>query len=258
MAALYAFCRAVDDIADEDLRSPRTRREQLEAWRNDVRSACQGGAPQFAVNRELQPFITTYGLRYELFDEVIRGCEMDLDRVRYADYPALEQYCFRVASAVGLLSIEVFGYTDPACREYAIALGKALQFTNILRDVGVDARRGRIYLPRAELDRFGVTEEAILHGESSAEYQALAADFARRARAFFRQARETLPAADRRSMVAAELMAAVYWRLLDKLERHAFNVFSPRLTRLSKPYKLLLILKAWWRLTTGAGAPVYG
>src|SRR3984957_15843334 len=156
MAALYACCREVDDVADDESLPVEQRRERLAGWRADVRRACGSETPQFPVNRELQPFIQRHRLPFELFDELLKGVEMDLDVKRYADYPTLEQYCYRVASVVGLLSIEIFGYQDPACRDYAVYLGKALQLPNILRDVRTAAERGRIYLPQSELARFHV------------------------------------------------------------------------------------------------------
>ena len=183
---------------------------------------------------------------------------MDLDIKRYENYEHLELYCYRVASVVGLLSIEVFGYRDPACREYAVCLGKALQLTNILRDVRSDAQRGRIYLPLSELARFKVSPEEVLRLEYSPRFFELADSVAQRARHFYRLARETLPAADRRSMVAAELMGSVYWRLLSKLERQRFDVFGPELTRLNKGQKALLILRSWLRFISGAMSPNYG
>jgi phytoene synthase len=258
MSALYAFCRGVDDVADEDSTPPEKRREQLAAWRADVRRACGNDPPQFPVNRELQPVIRQYRLPYELFDELINGCEMDLDTRRYETHAQLELYCHRVASVVGLLSIEIFGYRNPACRDYAIHLGKALQLTNILRDVRTDAERGRIYLPLAELARFKVPEEEILRFEYSERFRELAAGVAQRARQFYQRARETLPAEDRRAMIAAELMGSVYWRLLRKLESRRFNVFGPEPTRLNKVQKLFLILRTWFRLASGAMAPNYG
>ena len=183
---------------------------------------------------------------------------MDLDILRYPDYDQLELYCYRVASVVGLLSIEIFGYTQPACRDYAVYLGKALQLTNILRDVRTDAERGRIYLPLSELARFEVSPEELLRLEYSERFHNLARSVADRARHFYRKAREILPPADRRSMVAAELMGTVYWRLLRKLERHRFNVFGPTPTRLSKTQKLLLIFRAWCRFAAGSRLPGYG
>jgi len=149
-------------VADEESVPVENRRAGLAAWRADIGRACEGAAPLFPVNQELQPFIREHRLRFELFDELIKGCEMDLDTSRYETHEELELYCHRVASVVGLLSIEIFGYRNPACREYAVHLGKALQLTNILRDVRIDAERGRIYLPLAELKQFNVTEAEIL------------------------------------------------------------------------------------------------
>jgi phytoene synthase len=258
MSALYAFCREVDDVADAESRPVLERREQLAAWRADVRRACGTEPPQFPVNRELQTVIHRYHLAFEPFDALLQGVEMDLDIKRYENYEQLDLYCYRVASVVGLLSIEVFGYQDPACREYAVCLGKALQLTNILRDVRSDTQRGRIYLPLSELARFKVTPEEILRLEYSPRFFELANSVAQRARHFYRLARETLPAADRRSMVAAELMGSVYWRLLCKLERRRFDVFGPELTRLNKGQKALLILRSWLRFASGALSPNYG
>lgn len=258
MSALYAFCREVDDIADEDSSPVTQRRQQLAAWREDIRRACEQGTPQFPVNQELQPFIRAHRLPFELFDELIKGCEMDLEATRYENWAELETYCYRVASAVGLLSIEIFGYKDQACRDYAVHLGKALQLTNILRDVRIDADRGRIYLPLSELSHFEVSEREILDRQYSERYARLAASVAARARNYYRMARETLPAVDRRSMVAAELMGAVYWRLLCKLEQRRFDVFGPQPTRLSKPHKLALIARSWLRFMLGLTTPNYG
>ena len=258
MSALYAFCREVDDVADDESRPADERRTRLAAWRTDVRLACDDASPEFGVNQELQQFIRQYRLRFELFDDLIRGVEMDLDIKRYEDYPALELYCYRVASVVGLLSIEIFGYTDPGCRDYAVHLGKALQLTNILRDVRTDAERGRIYLPQSELKRFNVSEEEILGGIYTDRFRELAARAASRAREHYQLAREKLPAADRRSMATAELMGAVYWRLLRKLEANQFRVLAEPPTRLTKGQKLTLIARTWLRFAFGATTPNYG
>jgi 15-cis-phytoene synthase len=295
MSALYAFCREVDDIADEESVPIEQRRRDLAAWRDDVRRACAlphgavlqlaeqtsaagarqlqtGGAleahysnvatenePRFAINRELQGIIRQHaGLTFELFDDLIRGVEMDLDINRYQNHAELEQYCYRVASVVGLLSIEIFGYTNPRTRDYAIHLGKALQLTNIVRDVRTDAERGRIYLPLEELARFRVSESEILNGEYSPRFRELAASVTARAKHFYRLARETLPREDRRAMAAAELMGSVYWRLLEKLEAREFNVFGAEPTRVSKAQKILLILRTWLRIASGNVVPNYG
>ena len=258
MSALYAFCREVDDVADEDSAPVEQRREQLAAWRQDIKLACDGQTPRFPTNRELQPVIRQFGLRFEFFDELIKGCEMDLVTLRYKDFEQLELYCYRVASAVGLLSIEIFGHQNPATRDYAIYLGKALQLTNILRDVKNDAARGRIYLPQTELEKHGVSEREILDSKYSDRYLALAGSVAQRAKNFYQLAQKTLPPEDRKSMVAAELMGSVYWQLLQKLERGKFNVFAAQPLKLSKPHKLALIFRSWLRFATGAHQSDYG
>ena len=210
------------------------------------------------MNRELQSVIQQFHLPFALFDELIKGCEMDLEIKRYENFEQLELYCHRVASVVGLLSIEIFGHRNPACRDYAIYLGKALQLTNILRDVRTDAARGRIYLPQSELENFDVREGEILAFKYSENYRALAENVAAHARNFYAIARRTLPAEDRKSMVAAELMGSVYWQLLKKLEANQFNVFGERPVRISKPRKLVLIFRAWLRFVCNSQTPNYG
>ena len=258
MSALYAFCREVDDLADEEVRPVAERRRLLAAWRDDISKACRGESPTFSVNRELQPIIQRHHLPFALFDELLLGVEMDLDIHRYETTGDLEKYCYRVASVVGLLSIEIFGYQNSACREYADALGKALQLTNILRDVRIDAQRDRIYLPLEALRRFDVREEEILQFKYSERFCRLASHVADHARGYYEKARRLLPAEDRRSMAAAELMGSVYWRLLRKLELQRFDVFGPEPTRLSKTQKILLILRTWLRVVSGAVVPNYG
>jgi 15-cis-phytoene synthase len=258
MFALYAFCRAVDDVADEDSVPTEKRREQLAAWREDIRRACDNKNPQFILNQEFAPVIQQFKLPFALFDELIKGCEMDLDTFRYENYEPLERYCYRVASVVGLLSIEIFGYKNKACRDYAVHLGQALQLTNILRDVKSDAARGRIYLPQSELKKFSVTEAEILTGKFSENYYQLAASVAERAKKHYSLAQKTLPPEDRRAMVAAELMGGVYWQLLLKLERGRFNVFGVTPLKLSKPHKVALIFKSWLQHALGVTRPNYG
>jgi 15-cis-phytoene synthase len=248
MSALYAFCREVDDVADEESVPLEKRRADLAAWREDVRLACDGGAPSFPVNQELQSVIAQYRLPFHHFDELIRGVEMDLAITRYQTFEELEKYCYRVASVVGLLSIEIFGYQNPDCKQYAVYLGQALQLTNILRDVRNDAERGRIYIPLDELARHKISPEEILRSEYSDRFERAAASVAERAKNFYSLARQTLPKVDRRSMIAAELMGSVYRRLLGELERQHYNVFGSRPIRLSRAQKILLILGTWFRL----------
>jgi phytoene synthase len=248
----------VDDVADHDAEPLPARRARLAAWRGEIRLACDAGAPSFPVARELQPVIARYRLPFACFDQLIRGVEMDLDINRYQTWQDLEQYCYRVASVVGLLSVEIFGYQDPACRDYAIHLGKALQLTNILRDVRTDAQRGRIYLPLSELQRHQVSPEEILRFQYSDRFERLASAIALEAKKYYALARQTLPAADRRSMIAAELMGTVYWRLLKKLEGRRFQVFGPDPIRLTKLQKIVLVLRTWSRHLANFPAPNYG
>lgn len=258
MAALYAFCRRVDDVADEASIPLERRRDALEAWRRDLDAAYEGRPPTEPVMGELAPVIHRYKLPREPFDELLRGVEMDLDQQTYATQEDLEVYCYRVASVVGLLSIEIFGYRNPACQRYAVHLGKALQMTNILRDVGVDADRGRIYLPRADLTRFRVPPEEILGHRYSDRFCDLAAAFAARARESYAQARRSLPPEDQESMVAAELMGSVYWCLLTQLQKQQYDVLTGPPIRLGRAWKAWLILRTWWWIRLAGRRPVYG
>jgi 15-cis-phytoene synthase len=258
MNALYAYCREVDDVADEESIPLAQRRDELAKWREQTKEACRGGSPSLPVIRELQPAIEQYQLPFSLFDDLLKGVETDLDTTRYESYAQLEEYCYRVASVVGLLSIEIFGYHNERCKEYAIHLGKALQFTNILRDVGNDAERGRIYLPAEAMRECGVRDFEILEATYSRGFNDLATVFAAKARDFYQAAQECLPTEDRKSMIAAELMGTIYWRLLKKLEAGRFQVLGPVPTRLGKPQKILLVFNTWLRNLTGVAAPRYG
>lgn len=258
MSALYAFCRKVDDVADDETVPPEKRRAQLAEWRADVKRACENQPPQFPTNKELQPVIQKFHLPFALFDDLLKGCEMDLDKSRYENFEALEKYCYHVASVVGLLSIEIFGYKNSATRDYAIYLGKALQLTNILRDVKTDAERGRIYLPLDQMRKFGVTPDEILQSRYSDRFRNLCESVAARAKDFYQQAKKTLPDEDRQSMIAAELMGSVYWQLLQKLEHNQFNVFGANPIRIRRPQKLLLIFRSWLRFNCNFKTPDYG
>ncbi len=259
MARLYAFCRQVDDVADEETLPVATRQSELNRWRQDLQRAYSNHEPSIPVIQELKPVIHTYKLPALHFEEIIQGVEMDLSVTRYASFNELDTYCYRVASAVGLLSIEIFGYQDrERCREYAIHLGKALQLTNILRDIRNDAERGRVYVPTSALQQFGVTEKQILENQFSPNFRSLASSLAERATGFYRNAHQTLPTQDRRSMVAAELMGAVYWNLLRKIERANFNVLTPSPIKLPKRDKVLLALRTWLRMAFHPQRPNYG
>lgn len=258
MSALYAFCREVDDVADEEERPEEERARALASWREDIRLACLGGEPRFPVNRELQPFIQKYGLHLEHFEELITGMESDLTVKTHPDMASLELYCYRAASVVGLLSIPIFGCRNPASEKYAVALGKALQLTNILRDVGNDAERGRIYLPGDWMERHGVRPEDILEGRHTPEFETLAAEVAEHATNFYEQARSQITSEDRKALATSELMGAVYWRLLTGLQSRRFHVLGRPELKLSKAKKLSIVLQAWLRMRLGISGSLYG
>jgi phytoene synthase len=244
ITALYAFCREVDDVVDEcsDINVART---TLNWWRNEV-AAVFGGTPQHPVTQALVPIVKQFNLAQEHFLEIIDGMEMDLDQPRYADFKALQLYCYRVASVVGLLSVEIFGYTDRQTLKYAHDLGIALQLTNIIRDVGEDARRNRIYLPLDELQQFGVSSEDILHARETDAFQKLMAFQIERARHYYQQALEHLPAVDRKAQRTGLIMAAIYRATLDEVVTSGCHVLKERVS-LTPTYKLWLAFKAWFK-----------
>ena len=229
----YAFCRVIDDIADDVDLSAEEKRRRLAKWRKWLRSA-PSDEPPLAL--DLRSLIDKYSLSHGMLEEIIAGVEMDLSISRYATFDDLRVYCYRVASAVGLVSIEIFGYRNPACKEYAIQLGLALQMTNIIRDVGKDLRDGRIYLPREDLARFDYSETELQDRKYNERFVRLMEFEAARARQFFTDAAALLPREDRRSMVAAEIMGSVYRGLLRQMELDKFRVFEKeyRLNKLEK------------------------
>jgi 15-cis-phytoene synthase len=239
--ALYSFCRMVDDCVDE----PGGEGEAgLSRWLDEVRR-CYAGQPTTELGRELAEALFQFPIPRACFEQVVDGCRMDLSPRRYAAFADLRGYCEKVASAVGLASIEIFEYKSPATRAYAVELGVALQLTNILRDVAADAARGRLYLPLEDLARFGVTERELLDGGAAPrrpEVTALLRFEADRARQHYARAASLLPAEDRRAMASAEVMAAVYRELLEELARRSFPA-GPRL-RLSTSRKLWVAARA--------------
>jgi len=229
----YAFCRVVDDIADSSELNIAEKRQRLAAWRERLRSAIPG---EPALAHEVRCLIDKYSLSIEMLEEIISGVEMDLSISQYATFEELRVYCYRVASVVGLVSIEIFGYRDLACKKYALQLGLALQMTNIIRDIGKDLRNGRIYLPQEDLARFGYSESELQNRQYNERFVQLMEFEAARARQFFSRAAATLPHEDRRSMIAAEIMGAVYRGLLQKMEKDKFRIFEKeyRLGKLAK------------------------
>jgi phytoene synthase len=223
ITTFYAFCRVIDDIVDQTELGVDEKARRLAAWRASLRDP-QPNEPELA--REIRTLISKYQLQPEMLEEIIAGVEMDLTTSTYQTFDELRVYCYRVASAVGLVSIEIFGYRNPACREYAIELGLALQMTNILRDVGKDMRSGRIYLPQEDLARFGYSAQELRDQVYNQPFVQLMRFEAERAKRFFASAKTLLPEIDRRSMVAAEIMAAIYFALLQRMEADRFRVFD--------------------------------
>ena len=230
---LYAFCRVIDDIADDAHLSVDDKQRRLEEWRGWLRTATP---EEPSLARDVRALIGNYSIPPEMLEEIMAGVEMDLHKSRYATFGELRVYCYRVASAVGLVSIEIFGYRNPACREYAIELGLALQMTNIIRDVRKDLENGRIYLPQEDMRRFSYSEAELAAREYNAAFVRLMEFEAARAKEFFGRAAALLPREDRRSMIAAEIMASVYRGLLRRMELDKFRVLEKeyRLTKLEK------------------------
>jgi phytoene synthase len=252
IVAVWDFCRAVDDEVDE----AGAARVSVQRWRDEL-DACYGGAnfktgPSTAQGQALRPFIERFNLPRGAFEELIDGVEMDLTHTRYATFADLHQYCLRVASAVGLVCVEIFGYRNPAARTYASELGVALQLTNILRDVPVDLARGRIYIPVEDLDRFGVTEadlRAACAGDGagpSPPLRDLLAFQAARAQRYYARAREALPREDARRLVAAEIMAGIYRGVLTRIEGSGYDVFTKPI-RVPRPARAWIAAATWAR-----------
>ncbi len=243
ITALYAFCREVDDVADE-CSDVNIARSKLAWWRAEVANL-YAGKPNHPVTQALVPGVRDYGLSEEHFLEIIDGMEMDLDQARYTDFKSLQLYCYRVASVVGLLSASIFGYQDHKTLKYAHDLGMAFQLTNIVRDVGEDARRGRIYLPQDELARFNVAEVDILHGHETVNVRKLLEFQIERAREFYNRAFAELPRRDRRAQRPGLMMAAIYRTLLDEIETDGCEKVLNQRVALTPLRKLWLAWKTW-------------
>lgn len=244
ITALYAFCREVDDVVDET-HDDNVARTTLNWWRAEIDNLFAGG-PQHPVTRALLPHVKAFDLQRELFLEIIDGMEMDLDIPRYASFKDLQLYCYRVASVVGQLSAQIFGYTDRGTLKYAHDLGLAFQLTNIIRDVGEDVRRGRIYIPVDELQRFNVTAEDLFNLKETDNFRALMEFQIDRAEHYYAKALEELPAADRKAQRCGLVMAAIYRTTLDEIRRDgAGKVLNQRLS-LGKVRKMWLAWKTWF------------
>lgn len=260
LIAVWDFCRAVDDAVDEVVPeeewagglTPEARRraaDLLAMWRAEL-AATYSGSPRTSQGAALRPFIEEFALPREHFEALVTGVEMDLDRARYDTFDALLEYCRRVASAVGLICVEIFGYRDIGTRRYAEELGIALQLTNIVRDVAADLRRGRIYLPLEDLERFGVTPDDLRRGVVTPAVAGLMQFECDRARRYYQRAAAALPPVDSRSLVAAEIMGAIYFEILTRIEDAGYDVFSARL-RVPRPRRAVIALGTWGRSLVG-------
>ena len=247
--AIYALCRSLDDVADE---SP-GRLEASEAllkWTTEIINMYEG-TPSHPLTVALKPYIEWYSIPQKYFLELIKGVEMDLTKNRYNTFDELHRYCYRVASVVGLICAEVFGYQNAVTLGYAVDLGIALQLTNILRDIKADAANGRIYLPLEDLKRFEYAEEDLFSSRYNQAFVEMMRFETVRAWSYYKRAEETLPREDRKAMVAAEIMRAIYTTLLRKIENSNYDVFSAP-PQLLKPYKLYIAFKTWIGNRVGA------
>jgi phytoene synthase len=242
ITALYAFCREVDDVVDE-CSDAQLAGAKLDWWRGEIASL-RAGQPQHPVMRALLPHTEPYQITAERLNEIVDGMAMDLTQTRYLDFAGLERYCYLVAGVVGLLAAGIFGYRNARTLEYARALGTAFQLTNIIRDVGEDARKNRIYLPIDDLQKFGVTAADILHARPSGHFTELMQFQARRAESYYARAFEALPAEDRRAQRPGLIMAGIYRQLLAEIERDGFKVLTQR-TSLTPLRKFWIAWKTW-------------
>jgi len=242
ITALYAFCREIDDVVDE-CSDPQLAATKLAWWRAEVANLF-AGKPHHPVAKALDAVKEQFCIDAGRLNEIIDGMEMDLTQTRYLDWKGLETYCYRVASVVGLLAAGIFGYRDARTLEYARELGIAFQLTNIIRDVGEDARKNRIYLPIEDLKNFGVPAADILHCRETPEFKVLMSFEAARARQHYEKALQALPAADRKPQRPGLIMAAIYRTLLDEIERAGFRVLTQR-TSLTPLRKFWIAWKTW-------------
>jgi len=246
IVAVWDFCRAVDDAVDEneDQANDAARREAVAFWRAELARAFDGSAPSTPQAQHLQPLIAAFDLPRQAFDDVIDGVAMDLDTARYETFADLYEYCRRVASAVGLICIRIFGCRNDRSRDYAVNLGVALQLTNILRDIPDDLARGRVYLPLEDLAAHGCDVGDLAKGVVTEPVRRLMAFECARARDFYQRAILARPDEDRRRLVAAEIMRAVYFETLRRIERHGYDVFTARV-RVRRPMQACIALRQW-------------
>jgi 15-cis-phytoene synthase len=246
IVAVWDFCRAVDDAVDEEeAPSGLPPRQAVQFWREELaRCYAAEQRPETPQGRRLQPFVQRFGLPRDAFEDVIDGVAMDLDTSSYETFADLLQYCHRVASAVGLICIRIFGCRSPQARDYALNLGVALQLTNIVRDIKSDLERGRVYIPQEDFRAVGCSVDDLAAGQVSAPVRRLLAFECERAQEFYRRAIAARPPEDRRRLVAAEIMRAVYFETLTRIEQRDYDVFSSR-AAVPKPVQALIALRQW-------------
>jgi phytoene synthase len=247
---VWDFCRAVDDAVDE-APDRQTAESQVLTWRDEVARLFGSDMPRTPQGQRLKKIVAEFHLTRQPFDDLVDGVEMDLWRSRYDTFDELMEYCRRVASAVGLICIEIFGCRDTRSRDYAFNLGLALQLTNIIRDVRVDLERDRIYLPRQDLARFGVSEEMLKGGRVTGEIRQLLAHQCQRARQFFAAASQAMPPHEARKLVAAEIMGGIYYAILERVEQRDYDVFS-EVIRVPKVTRAGIALAIWARTQLAA------
>jgi 15-cis-phytoene synthase len=245
IVAVWDFCRAVDDAVDEPNGADPVR--ALAQWRDEITRLYEGHPPATQQGRRLLPFLAKFNLPRSAFEDLVDGVAMDLEQRRYETFDELRQYCLRVASAVGLICVEIFGYRDFQTRDHAIDLGIALQLTNIIRDVSTDIQRGRMYIPTEELKRFGCSEEDLRAALMTENLRRLLAFQADRAKQFYRKADAVLPKHDERRLVAARIMGAIYFELLRTIERSGYDVFRQP-ARVSRPRQAAIAALTWLKV----------
>ena len=244
IVAVWDFCRAVDDAVDDAPGGAPEGRVAVRFWRAELARCYSGDVPETPQGKGLQPIIQSFDLPRRAFDDVIDGVEMDLDKTRYQTFDHLLQYCHRVASAVGMICIEIFGCRTPQARKYALNLGVALQLTNILRDIPDDLRRGRVYLPQEDLSAAGCTVSELETGRVTSAVRRLLEFECGRAHEFYDRAVAVRPEEDRPRLVAAEIMRSVYFETLRRIERSGYDVFSGR-ARVPRSKQALIALRQW-------------
>lgn len=253
--AVWDFCRAVDDVVDERPSVEEADRarafEALNGWRRELDAVFAGAVPRTPQGKALQSCARAFKLPRRPFEDLIDGVSLDVGFRRYRTFNELYQYCYKVASTVGLICVEIFGCREAASRDYAVDLGVALQLTNILRDVSGDLARDRLYLPQEDLARAGCTEAMLRETPRAEPVVALLRDQARRARKYYQKAANLLPADDARRLAAAEIMGAIYFALLEEIEQRDYDVFS-EVVRLPRPQKATIALRTWFKIMTGS------